>query len=257
MKFFFPKLLLSVLCLLPGLGVASDHDDGEMDRKGRSLNITDVYAFREDNQTGSGADVGNLILIMNTNPRSLPSQQYFFSTQARYNIHLTRVQDVDKAKKPTGSEDVKLTFTFKEPDASNRQAMTLTFNDGNPVTLGTTTGGNNILTTNVADSKADRMTINQLSINGKPVTVFAGLREDPFFFDVEQFFKVRAKAVETFTANGGRNPQFIGFLPSNQAKDFAHNYNVNTIVVRVPIALLQKNSNETTFDVWTTISVPK
>lgn len=257
MKSRFVSLVVSLLCLLSVLGVASDHDDGEMERKGRSLNITDVYAFREDNQTGNGGDAGNLVLVMNTNPRSLPSQQYFFSTQARYVFHLTRVQDADKAKKPTGLEDVRLTLTFKEPDASSRQPMTLIFDDGTPITVSTTSGGNSILTTNIADSKAEALTINQLSVNGSPVTVFAGLREDPFFFDVEQFFKVRAKAVETFVANGGRNPQFIGFLPQNSAKDFAHNYNVNTIVVRLPIALLQKNSNETSFDVWTTISVPK
>lgn len=237
--------------------LASDHDDGEMERKGRSLNITDVYVFREDNQTGRPQDAGNLILIMNTNPRSLPSQQYFFSSQARYSFNLTRVLGTDVAKRPSGSNDVSLTFTFSEPDAQSRQAMTLLFNDGSKVSVDKTNNGVPIFTTPISSSKAGNLTLNELTVNGKPVTVFAGLREDSFFFDVEQFFKVRAKAVETYVANGGKNPQFIGFLPGNQAKDFTHNYNVNPIVVRVPITLLQKNTNETVFDVWTTIALPK
>ena len=62
---------------------ASDHDDGENDNKARALNITDVYAFREDWQTGNAGDSGNLIVIMNTNPRSMARQQYYFSTNAR------------------------------------------------------------------------------------------------------------------------------------------------------------------------------
>ena len=52
---------------------ASDHDDGETDRKSRSLNLTDLYVFRENDQDGSAA-AGNLVLIMNTNPRSVARQ---------------------------------------------------------------------------------------------------------------------------------------------------------------------------------------
>ncbi len=252
--FFFTGV---VVCLLSLMSVASDHDDGETERKGRSLNITDVYAFREDNQTGNPADAANLILVMNTNPRSLPGQQYFFSTQARYTFHLTRVLDADKNKKPTGADDILLTLSFSEPNATGQQAIRLVYDDGSATTATQTTSGSGIVTTNISDSKAERLANNVVSVRGKLLTVFAGLREDPFFFDVEQFFKVRAKAVETFVANGGRNPQFIGFLPPNQAKDFTHNYNVNSIVVRVPFALLQQNSNQTSFDVWTTISVPR
>ena len=77
-------LMVAVLVLGTGLGLftvqASDHDDGELDLKGRALNLTDVYAFREDSQTGNPFDQNNLILVMNTHPRSLARQQYYYYT---------------------------------------------------------------------------------------------------------------------------------------------------------------------------------
>lgn len=238
---------LFLLCVVLAIGLtvqSSDHDDGEMDLKGRALNITDVYAFREDNQTGRAADQGNLILIMNSNPRSLPQQQYFFSTKALYQFHLTRIPFADKAKKPTGKEDIVLRFKFGAPDTNNRQPIIASLvKDGRVETANTG------VTTNLADSLADRFTNNQVNLGGGVITVFAGLREDPFFFDVIQFFKVRSHALAT--------QKFLGFNPSASASDFTKNYNVNTIVARVPLAILQTGQQEPVFDVWTTIMVPK
>jgi hypothetical protein len=90
--------------------------------------------------------------------------------------------------------------------------------------------------------------VTTVNMAGAPVTVFAGLREDPFFFDVEQFFRVRAGA-------RGEGPA-VGFRPPDKAVDFATGYNVNAIAVRVPIKLLQAQTKATTFDVWQTISLP-
>jgi hypothetical protein len=78
--------------------------------------------------------------------------------------------------------------------------------------------------------------------------VFAGLREDPFFFDVEQYFRVRAGARGLGPAAGFRSP--------DKAIDFAKGYNVNAIALRVPIKFLQGSTSAKTFDVWQTISVP-
>ena len=239
------KWILLILLTSAWVAQASDHDDGELDLKGRSLNITDVYAFREDNQTGNAADSGNLILIMNTNPRSLPGQQYYFSTQALYDFHLSRVKAADKTKPPTGSDDIVLRFQFAAPDSNNQQAISVSLiKDGQA-----SSAKKKALTTTLNQSKSGQIINNKVRLANRELTVFAGLRQDPFFFDVTQFFKVRDAAVKT--------GQFIGFLPANQAKDFTHNYNVNTIVARVPIALLQTSAAEPVFDVWTTISVPQ
>jgi hypothetical protein len=73
------------------------------------------------------------------------------------------------------------------------------------------------------------------------------LREDPFFFDVEQFFRVRAGAL-------GIGPA-VGFRPNDRALDFAKGYNVNTIVVRVPQLFLQAEKGGNIYDIWETISL--
>ena len=212
---------------------ASDHDDGESEIKGRNLNLTDLYVFREADQNPN-ASPDDLVFIMNTNPRSVARQQYYFSTKARYEFMVSRVSDNDAAA--TGNADVTLRFEFEAPDGNNQQAYTMTaISDGNSSTVsGTTTAWGNEPAVNSAD------------VGGSMVKIFAGLREDPFFFDVEQFFRVRAGAL-------GTGPE-VGFRSESEAVDFAAGYNVNAIAVQIPIALLQGGTEATTFDVWQTIS---
>jgi hypothetical protein len=96
-------LAVSFKVLTPKHVVASDHDDGEVDTKGRNVNLTDLYVFREQDQNPT-AGKDDLIFIMNTNPRSLARQQYYFSTNALYEFKITRVAHKDAV--PTGKEDV-------------------------------------------------------------------------------------------------------------------------------------------------------
>jgi Domain of unknown function (DUF4331) len=228
--------VLAVATSLPKALIASDHDDGEVDTKGRNLSLTDLYAFREKDQN-PGAATDDLMLVMNTNPRSVARQQYFFSTNARYEFKLTRVADKDAT--PTGQEDVTLRFEFAAPNAQNQQQIKFTvIQDGKEISA------TNLRTTPL---NASRPMVNELAANGSKLAVFAGLREDPFFFDVEQFFRVRAGALGTGPA--------VGFRPANQALDFAKGYNVNAIALRIPRKFIQGATNATTFDIWETISV--
>ncbi|MBW4546929.1 MAG: DUF4331 domain-containing protein [Symplocastrum torsivum CPER-KK1] len=233
-------LLLGVT-LIGGVGAlyvnASDHDDGETEIKGRNLNLTDLFVFREQDQNANAAEE-DLILIMNTNPRSLANQQYYFSTRARYEFKVSRVTNNDAT--PTGVPDVVLRFNFGQPNANGQQTIQLT-----AIKDGVTTVANQTLRTTSIKANPN---VAQVSLNGSTLSVFAGLREDPFFFDVEQFFRVRAGALGIAPAVGFRDP--------NTAVDFAKGYNVNAIAVRVPIRFLQGSTSATTFDVWETVSVP-
>ncbi len=224
---------------------ASDHDDGEVDTKGRNLNLTDLFVFREQDQN-SNAGAGNLVFVMNTNPRSMPRQPYYFSNRARYEFKVKRV--TDKNASPTandnyGTPDITLRFEFSAPTGNNpfkQQDIKLTvIRDGvaNVVGAGTTTPINN----------ANSPTVTPVAVAGSSLSVFAGLREDPFFFDVEQFFRVRAGLA-------GFGPA-VGFRPPETAIDDFKDVNVNAIAVRVPISFLKASSSATTFDVWETISV--
>jgi hypothetical protein len=227
-----------------GLGAnyvtASDHDDGTTDVKTQNTNLTDLYVFTETTENAL-ATPGDLIFIMNTNPRSLARQQYYFNTRARYEFHVGRVSNNDNV--PAGQQDVLLRFEFTAPDAAMKQKMTVTaIRDGVTTSTATTVAAGNILTTPLNDAPNN----NNITLAGIPLTVYAGLREDPFFFDVEQYFRVRASA-----AAGA-----LGTVPfRNPGFDFTAGYNVLSIVVRVPKALLQGSSTATSFDVWETISV--
>ncbi len=216
--------------------VASDHDDGEVELKGRNLNLTDLYIFREIDQNPS-AFSNDLILIMNTNPRSVARQQYYFSTLARYEFRITRVGNNDDPV--TGKPDVILRFDFEKPDLKMRQQEfnVTAIKDGRTI-LGT---GGTFRTTPLGKSPV----INDVNLGGTGIDVFAGLREDPFFFDVEQYFRVRAGALDIGPDVGFRDPGL----------DFTAGYNVNAIVVRVPRSFLRGPTSATTFDVWETISV--
>lgn len=226
--------LTLTVAIAPQYIKASDHDDGEVDTKGRNLNLTDLFVFREQDQNAK-AGQDDLIFVMNTNPRSLPRQQYYFSDTAQYNFKISRVNNKDAT--PTGQPDVSLRFLFSAPKTNGQQDITITaFRDGKKFE---TTGKTTPLNT--------APVINQVALGGSKLTVFAGLREDPFFFDVEQFFRVRAGALGKGTA--------VGFRPPETAIDFAKGYNVNTIVVRVPRAFLQGSSSTRVFDVWERILV--
>ena len=248
-------LALAITALNANTVKASDHDDGEMDLKGRALNLTDVYAFREDKEIAGGSNQ-HLIFIINSNPRSLPRQQYFFSTQGVYDLHVSRV-GTSKDVPATTNDEIIIRLQFAAPDTNNQQAMTLTtIVDGQQTVVSAKDGGGLILTTPLTGAASP---INSnVTINSHTLELFAGLRKDPFFFDVTAFFKFRAAAAAT---NGALPVTGFSSFPvytpnGSTASDFTQNYNVNTIAIRVPIAFLQKNA-ETVFDTWATISVPQ
>lgn len=264
--------VVAALAITAGIGAtvraayASDHDDGETDIKSRALNLTDHFAFK------SGTD---LSLIMYFNPRSLPGRQYTMSTDARYEFHVSKV--ADKTAAPTASEDFVFRFEAAAPAADGTQAITLTvLKDGQ--VLGTATGNS----TSFAASKAGTIVTNTGTAGTLPVKWFVGQRADSFTFDVQRYFQVRAFLAQRFFGGAGGNGDatatlannckgqaFLGGVaavggtpegdgddvnlwnPPTCAPDFTKNYNVTSITLNVPIAML----GATVFDTWSTISV--
>ncbi len=256
---------------------ASDHDDGETRIKARNLNLTDLYVFREDWQTQAqsavahaGADTGRMVFIMNTNPRSLPRQQYFFNTNAVYTFWVSRVANRDLT--PTAVPDMAFDFNFGAPDTTTgAQSITLNLrrfvNGVQTGTVETLPAGSTVappLLSSVLPATQQNGTAVNAAGNNE-IRVFAGLREDPFFFDVDAFFRTRGVlgiGPAYAPVPVGNRSGLIGNLgnpvsTTANAIDFAKGYNVNAIVMRVPIALLSDGTNNRVFDVWETISVPE
>ena len=224
---------------------ASDHDDGTQSNRDNTLNLTDLFVFREDNQTGSASDRGNLVMIMDSHGHTPAGQQVFFNTKGLYDFHISRVSADQLNATPTGSEDVIMRFQFGDPDATQHQPITTTMIMNGQSISPANVQSSPVTTTTLADGMAGTITTNTVTWpNGMKTTYFAGLREDPFFFDSEQFFKVRAGAA-------GLGPSAT-FRTPDQAVDAFAKQNVNSIVVRVPINFLQSNNSEPVFDVWET-----
>jgi hypothetical protein len=251
-------------------GYASDHDDGETDAKARALNLTDHFAFK------SPGDPSKLSMIMYFNPRSLPGHQYFMSTKARYELHVSKV--ASRTAEPTRKDDYVFRFEATAPDATGVQSVTLTvLKDGQ--SLGTHTG----MTTAIGASKTGAITTNTGAVAGMDVKYFIGPRADSFHFDVVRFFQVRNFLAQRFFGGPGgigdasaaladncRGDKFLAlgaageaggkadndvvnlFNPPSCAPDFTKNLNVTAIVLNVPIDQLGGGA---IFDTWSTISV--
>jgi hypothetical protein len=241
---------------------ASDHDDGETDLKARALNLTDHFAF---------VNGSNLVLTMYVNSRSLPDTQYFLSTNARYEFHVSKA--ASKTATPTLADDYVFRFAAGAPDAQGVQSITLTLlENGN--TVGSSTGSS----TTFANSKANTVTTNTNPAGSVPVTWFVGMRADAFHFDVLRYFQVRSFLARRFFGGPGGTtgdataslqanceghtffqttaPDSNGDIihlwnPPKCAPDFTKNYNVIAIVLSVPLSSL----SGTTFDTWSIITV--
>jgi hypothetical protein len=254
-------------------GEASDHDDGESDTdKSRNVNLTDHFVFVSTDP----ATPNDLTMIMYFNPRSLPGKQYFLATNARYEIHVSKIAAA--TDDPTNKDDFVFRFEAAAPDANGVQAITTTvFKDGAEV--GKHTGATTSYANSIGNSA---LTTNTGTVGNIGLKYFIGARADAFHFDVVRFFQVRNWLAGRFFggANGNGNaaaalaPNCKGqallngilngsendgddvnlFNPPECAQDFTHNYNVLAIVLNVPIADLGGGSF---FDTWTTISVAK
>jgi len=249
---------------------ASDHDDGETDTKGRNVNLTDLYVFKESSHVASlndfypdlNAPAGSdehLVLVMNYNPRSLPGQQYYSSTKAVYQFLVNR--QLFTNPNAILASNVTFQIRYGAPNAQKQQ----------PISFRAIFGGSGILVTKNADGTEILSTPlgsapikNVFSLQGVPdseIQLFAGHREDPFFFDVEQYFKVRAGAAkfyQTVVNTGMLDPSVLAaFNPPDQAEDFAEDYNVISIVLRVPIKLLKGTPPVNSLRIWETILYPK
>ncbi len=276
---FTAASLIAGMALIGGAtttALASDHDDGETDIKARALNLTDHYAFKTP---GSSTD---LTLVMYFNPRSLPGRQYYMSTKARYEFHVSKA--ATKTSMPTAKDDYIFRFEASAPDMTGTQMVTLTvLKDGQVV--GTHTGAS----TGIAGARSNNVVTNNATIGGNAIKYFIGQRADSFHFDVVRFFQVRTFLADRFFGGAGgngnaaagladncRGDKFLAnllpggptaneaggvpdadvinlFNPPTCAPDFTKNLNVTAIVMNVPISML----GGSIFDTWSTISVPE
>jgi len=213
--------------------LASDHQDTPEVELHPRLDINDVYAF-------PGSNANRIALVLTTSSPLTPaaSAGAVFDPDILYQIKVDNTGD--------GVEDLVLQFTFDGDGAGQQVTMR------GPVAPVQTGRVNTI----VASGTRVSGPINTALGSGADVQLFAGLRDDPFYIDLEQFFKIipdRAP-VQGPLSKIGPNPEASAFR--NPGIDFLRNINALGIVVEMPESmLLAPNSGaDPKLGIWATTS---
>ena len=221
-------LLVAASAIVGQRVLASDHQDTPEVELNPRMDINDVFAF-----PGSAAD--RIVLAMTT---SSPIQ----GTSASFDNNLLYQFRIDNSGDAV--EDRVIQVTFSGTGAS--QTVTVR----GPVAPAMT----GMRSTLVTDPQAITGRVGQSLGSASGVQVFTGLRDDPFFIDLEQFFKIipdrrpstgPLSQPQTQTATSFRSPGI----------DFLRNYNALAIVVEVPKSMLTSATGaDANIGIWGTIS---
>ena len=230
--------ILAVAGLLAGLVaagtlVASDHQDTPEVELSPRYDVNDVYAF-------PAADPSRIALVLGTSspltPAGTPSARFGTKDKELYQLKV----DVDG----DAVEDLVFQITFTGKD---KQKVTLR----GPYKPKVTGAQGNVL---VGGKKIDGP-IGQILGDAKGVQLFAGPRDDPFFIDLEQFFRIIPDRRPSTGPLSVAPAPAASFRAAGEAVDFVRGYNDLAIVVELPVAMLSVDGKHPgRFGVWGTTS---
>ncbi len=197
---------------------AADHRDSTLLTNNPGVDINDVYAFR------SPSDPANVVLALTVSPFVAPSENgtRFFEPNALYQFKIDTngdaIEDLVIQAIPSGrgaTQYLRILGPAKPPKTGAISRLLR-----GPADLEVrVSSGPEVLTT-----------------TRRGISAFAGLRDDPFFFDLTQF-----RAVVGGQASSFRNPGIDAFA----------GFNTLAIVIELPASLLGSNPN---VGVWATTS---
>ena len=213
------------------LARGSDHQDTPEVELNPATDMTDVYAF-------PGASPDRTVLVLNTWAFLTPAQTSttYFDPNVLYQLKIDNNTD--------GIEDKVIQIMF---DGAGSDQKVSVRGPLVPPVLGAM--GNRIATVPPAVSGP----INTVLGSASEMQVFAGWRDDPFFIDLEQFFRIipdrkpvtgpLSQLPDAPTASAFRNPGI----------DYVAGFNVLSIVIELPTAWLTAGGNPK-IGVWGTTS---
>ncbi|HUR92232.1 MAG TPA: DUF4331 family protein [Gemmatimonadaceae bacterium] len=219
----------AIAAVIAGSVFASDHQDTPEVELNPRMDINDVYAF-------PGSSTDRIALVLTTSS-PIAGQNASFDPNLLYQFKIDNTADA--------KEDLVIQVTFDEGTGAN-QSVTVR-GPVAPASQGTTNtlvGGGNAVSGSVGRTLG----------SSSGMQVFTGLRADPFFIDLEQFFKIlpdRRPSTGPFsvpltqTATAFRDPGI----------DFLRPFNTLAIVVELPKAqLVTSSAADAKFGLWSTIS---
>jgi len=243
------SLLATVVCsavwLCSPTARAADHRDSPVVDGAPEGDITDVFAFLDPN------DRTKVVFAMGVNPFAVPAElsTYRFSTGFLYQFKIDSTGDY--------VEDYTIQVTFKDAASASLPGQSVHVRIG----AAESTGPVNTLMTNEAVDITGP--VNQVLTNNG-IQVFAGLRDDPFVFDIGQFFRIQAGTSQVFRAIpsspiGALAGRPVGTNGQSGIDGFA-GFNASYIVVEVPLTAISpgffQGSRKNVYNIWGTVSAP-
>ena len=204
--------LVAIVACAASYLIAADHIDAPA-VTGSGSDITDVYAFQ------SPANANNMVFVVNVQGLLAPSATAAASFDEEVMIEI----NIDNSSTKDNMEDLVIQAAFDNGKVK-------VYGPASPIETGLTSTllKSTPIETNISPYGADP-SIGES--NG--IKVFAGPRDDPFFFDLNQF-----KAIIGGTATSFNNPGTDAFAGTN----------VLSLVVEVPKSLLGSGA----VNIWAT-----
>lgn len=241
-KFTLKKtlLVLSTLAIVPMFILAkakgSDHADTPEIAASPGSDLTDVYVFP------SPTSAGNVVLAMNVHPLIATGAggSATFDPNVLYQFKIDNTGD--------NVEDLVIQATFQGTGSSQKVYIA---GPAKPAIMGTKSTLLSPFTTTGIINNTFSPTSN--------VKVFAGAREDSFFFDLEQFFTILPDRATPLTPGAvvpdPNVPKATTWRAPGVAKDFlsANGLNVLSVVVELPKSQLI-GTGDGKIHVWCTTS---
>ncbi len=222
---------------------ASDHQDSPVTLARPGADITDPYIFP------SPTNHSNVVLVMNIHPL-IPSGQgltTYFDSGVVYQMNFDTKSENAMTPSPTITRNEVIQFTFGQPGPG--QTVTVYGPGASPT---------NDNTTKLIAATGSGVINHAFSIGN--MKVFAGAREDPFFFDLSQFLKILPDRNKGSTAPsclpqplGGNDTCPQGF--NNPGSDTLKGYNVLSLIVELPRTQLEAGAGPK-IAFWTTTHTP-
>jgi hypothetical protein len=218
-----------------GSVLASDHQDTPLVELNPQFDVNDVYAF----PAATGA---RMVLVLGTSspitPAQTPTRGFGTKDQVLYQLKVDNNGDaledfVFQATftGPPGNQQLTLVGPVRPPQTGTRNAL---------ITSGPTITG----------------PVNQTLGSPEGVRVFAGPRDDPFFIDLEQFFRILPdrRPAEGPLSQIPEKPSATSFRPAGQAVDFVRGFNDMAIVIELPTSMLTARGDRPRLGIWGTSS---
>lgn len=217
---------------------ASDHQDTPLVELTPRFDINDVYAFP------APGDPSRTVLAISTSspitPAQTPSAVFGTRDQQLYQIKIDNTGDA--------REDLVFQVTFTGKAGKQKVTLRGPVAPNSVGTANTLVGGQQI--------KGYTNTV----ITSGDIKLFAGPRDDPFFIDLEAFFRIlpdrRPETGPLSTITQGPLT-FRAATGPNPAVDFVRGFNDLAIVIELPTAALANPATNGRFGVWATTSAPR